>query len=393
MIALMLTACNKENDLLKDDWQDNVPGLENGIDTESGKDYTTYMGHELPESNQTLQNMMDVLHLVSMQQGEIDDEKFVAMFTSAPLRTESIFMANVVEGTKCAWYGQYDLVGISYGGTIQADDNGKIISIFSPTPGDLDIEYHMEMWGIKGFYSTYFWEYNQESNILISSYSPSGEKLIAELLYFDGTQAVMLGKIAGISNTGKMVDGSGREIITKYELHHLIFDEGGKLSIEEYAQTFMYEWLKEICDVEAQMESIMAVGSDYDAEEFALELGDSKWSEWGVLRYFDNDMRHVEYADAWDGQWNAAGGAFSDYALLSDGTGVIYYISTAEPPFEQNTYNFNWSFDPESRRLTIAYDDYGTKEVIISAYWSDTDSKKYMVWDSGTDRIVLQRVE
>lgn len=393
MIALMLTACNKENDLLKDDWQDNVPGLENGVDIESGKNYTTYMGHELPESNQTLQNMMDVLHLVSMQQGEIDDEKFVAMFTSAPLRTESIFMANVVEGTKCAWYGQYDLVGISYGGTIQADDNGKIISIFSPAPGDLDIEYHMEMWGIKGFYSTYFWEYNQDSNILISSYSPSGEKLIAELLYFDGTQAVMLGKIAGISNTGKMVDGSGREIITKYELHHLIFEEGGKLSIEEYAQTFMYEWLKEICDVEAQMESIMAVGSDYDAEEFALELADSKWSECGVLRYFDNDMRHVEYADAWNGQWNAAGGAFSDYALLGDGTGVIYYISTAEPPFEQNTYNFNWSFDPESRRLTFAYDGYGTKEVIISAYWSDTDSKKYMVWDSGTDRIVLQRVE
>lgn len=393
MIALMLTACNKERDLLKDDWQDNVPGLENGVDTESGKNYTTYMGHELPESNQTLQNMMDVLHLVSMQQGEIDDEKFVAMFTSAPLRTESIFMADVVEGTKCAWYGQYDYVGISYGGTIQADENGKIISIFSPTPSDLDIEYHMEMWGIKGFYSTYFWEYNQESNILISSYSPSGEKLIAELLYFDGTQAVMLGKIAGISNTGKMVDGSGREIITKYELHHLIFEEGGKLSIEEYAQTFMYDWLKEICDVEAQMESIMAVGSDYDAEEFALELADSKWSEWGVLRYFDNDMRHVEYADAWDGQWNAAGGAFSDYALLGDGTGVIYYISTAEPPFEQNTYNFNWSFDPESRRLTIAYDDYGTKEVIISAYWSDADSKRYMVWDSGTDRIVLQQVE
>lgn len=393
MIALMLTSCNKENDLLKDDWQDNVPGLENCINTENGKNYTTYMGHELPESNQTLQNMMDVLHLVSMQQGEIDDEKFVAMFTSAPLRTESIFMADVVEGTKCAWYGQYDLVGISYGGTIQADDNGKIISIFSPAPGDLDIEYHMEMWGIKGFYSTYYWEYNQESNILISSYSPSGEKLIAELLYFDGTQAVMLGKIAGISNTGKMVDGSGREIITKYELHHLIFEQGGKLSIEEYAQTFMYEWLKEICDVEAQMESIMAVGSDYDAEEFALELADSKWSEWGVLRYFDNDMRHVEYADAWNGQWNAQGGAFSDYALLGDGTGVIYYISTAEPPFEQNTHNFNWSFDPESRRLTIAYDDYGTKEVIISAYWSDTDSKKYMVWDSGTDRIVLQRVE
>lgn len=393
MIALMLTACNKEKDLLKDDWQDNVPGLENGVDTESGKNYTTYMGHELPESNQTLQNMMDVLHLVSMQQGEIDDEKFVAMFTSAPLRTESIFMADVVEGTKCAWYGQYDYVGISYGGTIQADDNGKIISIFSPTPSDLDIEYHMEMWGIKGFYSTYYWEYNEDSNILLSSYSEGGEKLVAELLYFDGTQAVMLGKIAGISNTGKMVDGSGREIITKYELHHLIFDEGGKLSIEEYAQTFMYEWLKEICDVEAQMESIMAVGSDYDAEEFALELADSKWSEWGVLRYFDNDMRHVEYADAWDGQWNAEGRAFSDYALLGDGTGVIYYISTAEPPFEQNTYNFNWSFDPESRRLTIAYDDYGTKEVIISAYWSDTDSKRYMVWDSGTDRIVLQRVE
>ena len=393
MIALMLTACNKENDLLKDDWQDNVPGLENGVNTESGKNYTTYMGHELPESNQTRQNMMDVLHLVSMQQGEINDEKFIAMFTSAPLRTESIFMADVVEGTKCAWYGQYDYVGISYGGTIQADDNGKLISIFSPTPSDLDIEYHMEMWGIKGFYSTYFWEYNQESNILISSYSPSGEKLIAELLYFDGTQAVMLGKIAGISNTGKMVDGSGREIITKYELHHLIFEQGGKLSIEEYAQTFMYEWLKEICDVEAQMESIMHNHGDYDVDALAQELNDSKWSECGVLRYFDNDMRHVEYADAWDGQWNAEGGAFSDYALLGDGTGLIYYISTAEPPFEQNTYNFNWSFDPESRRLTIAYNDYGTKEVIISAYWSDTDSKKYMVWDRGTDRIVLRRVE
>jgi hypothetical protein len=392
MIALMLTACNKERDLLKDDWQDNVPGLENGVDTESGKNYTTYMGHELPESNQTLQNMMDVLHLVSMQQGEIDDEKFVAMFTSAPLRTESIFMADVVEGTKCAWYGQYDYVGISYGGTIQADDNGKIISIFSPTPGDLDIEYHMEMWGIKGFYSTYFWEYNEDSNILLSSYSEGGEKLVAELLYFDGTQAVMLGKIAGISNTGKMVDGSGREIITKYELHHLIFDEGGKLSIEEYAQTFMYEWLQEICDVEAQMESIMLNHGDYDVEALAEELNDSKWRECGVLRYFDNDMSHVEYADAWNGQWNAAGGVFSDFTLNADGRGEEC-CEPMLPPFELVTEPFSWRFDTESRRLTITYDDYGTKEVIISAYWSDTDSKKYMVWDSGTDRIVLQRVE
>ena len=397
MATLSLTACNKEADDSWQDWMDHLPGLEKNQDPNTGESYTSYKGHAMPINEYSYDIMMGILNLVSTQHGDIDDTEFLRMLTSSPLSTEALFMADVCEGTKLEWYSIYDYVGLSAGGTIQANDDGTLTTIFGPNTDETDVHYHMNLEGIKGFYSTYYWEYNADSNILISSYSKSGEKMIAELLYFDGVEAVMLGKIAGISNTGTTLDSYGRECIRAYELHHLKFQEGGRLSLDGYESGFMYQDLKYVCNIEAQMESIMNTSSDYDAEILAKELGDSKWSEWGVLRYYDETMRHIEYADAWNGVWNAAGGAFSDYEFVDDGTGFKYYISTAEPPFEQYTNNINWEFDPETRVLTIDYvDENYTTSVKVSAYYERGDSTKYMVWDFDNEqheRLILKRVE
>ena len=77
MLVLALTACNQESNLNVDRWQDSVPGLEEIMDPETGERYTSYMGHPMPLQEDSHQRMMEVLNLVSTQQGEIDDELFV----------------------------------------------------------------------------------------------------------------------------------------------------------------------------------------------------------------------------------------------------------------------------------------------------------------------------
>lgn len=396
MIALTLTACNRENDLPKDDWQVNVPGLMNGVDPESGEKITTYMGHEIPLAGDARQRMMEVLNLISTQQGDIDDQLFVSMLTSSPLSTINLFKADVVEQTKLRWYGRYEIPGISLGGTIQANDNGTLTSISGPNCNETDVMHHMDLLGIKGFYATYYWEYNADSNILISSHTESGKKMTAELLYFDGSEAVMLGKIAGISNTGIALDSNGREVTTEYELHYLKFEDGGRLSLEGYEQGYIYEYLRLVCDVEMQMESIMHNHGDYDVEALAQEFNNSKWRECGVLRYYDETMRHVEDVDAWDGEWYIEGCDFTDYTLSIDGTGYTYNEPMVDP-FEPVTVNIQWTFDQATRQLVISNDDNGnTTTAKVSAYFELSDDSKFMVWDIDDNshiRIVLTKVE
>lgn len=397
LATLSLAACNNDNGENRQDWMDKVPGLEQNQDENTGKNYTSYKGHTMPINEYSYDLMMGILNLVSTQHGDIDDTEFLRMLTSSPLSTEALFMADVCEGTKLEWYSIYDYVGLSAGGTIQANDNGTITSIFYPNSYEIDVMHHMSIYDIKGFYTTYYWEYHADSNILISSHTKSGEKMIAELLYFDGTEAVMLGKIAGISNTGTSLDSYGRECIRAYELHHLKFQEGGRLSLEGYKREYVYQDLKMVSDIEAEMESLMRVGSNYDVEAFAQELSDSKWTEWGILRYFDETMSHIKYPDAWDGKWNAEGGAFSDYEFVGGGTGFAYEISTAEPPFESIAYNIDWSFDPETKALTMYYQERGiTTTATVSAYYTLGESDKFMVWDvdnSWNERIVLKKIE
>ena len=394
MLVLALTACNQGSDLNVDRWQDSVPGLEEIMDPETGERYTSYMGHPMPLQEDSHQRMMEVLNLVSTQQGEIDDELFVSMFTSSPLSTINLFKADVVGETKLEWYGRYEIPGISLGGTIQANDDGTITSIHGASHDDVEVMHHMNMLGIEGFYATYFWEYNAESNILISSYTSTGKEFVAELLFFDGVQAVMLGKIAGISYAGNAVDGSGNEVVTEYELHYLSFQEGGKISLDGYVTGDMYELLRETCDIEAQMESIMYNHSNYDVDALAEELKNSKWRECGVLHYFDETMSHLELAAAWDGEWYADGAVFTDYTFNADGVGNLYY-EPAIDPFEPITEDYSWSLDTATRTLTLDYDANGTNRVAeVVAYWA-SNSEAWMVWDieNSNQRIVLRSVE
>ena len=56
--ALSLAACNNEADSRWESWMDNVPGLENNKDPETGESYTSYMGHPMPLAEDTYNRMM-----------------------------------------------------------------------------------------------------------------------------------------------------------------------------------------------------------------------------------------------------------------------------------------------------------------------------------------------
>lgn len=391
--TLSLAACNNEADSRWESWMDNVPGLENNKDHKTGESYTSYMGHPMPLAEDTYNRMMGLLNLASTQQGAIDDKLFVEMLTSNPLMTEDIFMADVWGGENMEWYGVYDYVGVSYGGIIQANEDGTITTFYGPAEHEVEVEYHMSLIGIKGFYTTCYWEYNADSNILISSYNKTSEKMTAQLLYFDGSQAVMVGQIAGISNTATGIKGNS-DVYTEFELHLLKFGEDGKKSTEDYAMGYTYEYLRALCHVEQQLQEILLYNSDFDANAIAEELTNSMWRECGYVGYYDETHRHIEDLYTWMDKMYCEGYSISDYTFNAEGSGNQYHLSTTGPD-EHVNMTFIWKFDPETRVLTINYDEYNTDFVATIVAYMECESEKYMVLDiaNSTERLVIKKVE
>ena len=56
-VALLFSACNTELNGDWNEWMDNVPGLEQQTDPKTGKSYTSYMGHAMPESEYSKERM------------------------------------------------------------------------------------------------------------------------------------------------------------------------------------------------------------------------------------------------------------------------------------------------------------------------------------------------
>jgi hypothetical protein len=56
---------------------------------------------------------------------------------------------------------------------------------------------------------------------------------------------------------------------------------------------------------------------------------------------------------------------------------------------------FIWKFDPETRVLTINYDEYNTDFVATIVAYMECESEKYMVLDiaNSTERLVIKKVE
>lgn len=393
-VALLLLACSEKIDI--DGWQDwmnDVPDIEQIIDQSSGKRYTAYLGHAMPRSEYSRQKMEEVLYLLSTQQGEVDDTEFVEKLTTKLLRTELLFVASSVNDAKEAWWSIYDKVGFSLGGTVMAKENGTLSATFGPSHDDPDFYSYLAKQGVKGGYADYVWEYDESRHVLRTSEWKSDIIQEAELLYFDGNVAIMLGTILGISNTGMILDSSSNVVETEYELHYLVFDEGRDTFLDGYVMSYKYELLRQTYNIQFEMNSIVEAYGDYDVAALAELLDNGKWLEWGILYYNDVERTTLREAPAWSGEWYAAGGTFNDYTFSDNGTGSMSYETTV-PPFEEVVNDFVWSLNAESKTLTMYYENLnGTPEIAnIVAYWS-TEDALFMAWDYNDEdntRIVLR---
>ena len=405
VVALLFSACKTELNSDWNEWMDDVPGLEKNTDPETGESYTSYMGHAMPNSEYSRERMEEVLSLIASQKGEIDDNFFVEQLTSKLLDSEIVFKAQTKDGSKLPWFSIYDYVGISLGGIIRAEEDGTHCARYSFGCADIGFAGYLAELGYHGYYIEYEWEYNAEHNTLISRNASGTKSMVAELLYFDGEQAVMLGQVAGITDTGTCYDTNGVRLETAYELLHLKFTDGrdtfldGYIASDEYLDyRYAYEQIERLENINDEMSAVMQRYSNYDVDVFAEELCKGKWREWSKLEYNDEWTEVVE-APSWHGSWETEGDIFADYSFNADGSGWEFW-DIVDPGVEDLTYNFEWTYDKQTKTLTRTYENSNVTHLMVnvSAYWDDVEIEgkqvSMMVWDYADGhytRIVLCR--
>ena len=403
-VALLFSACNTELNGDWNEWMDNVPGLEQQTDPKTGKSYTSYMGHAMPESEYSKERMEEVLALIASQKDEIDDNFFVEQLTSNLFSSEIVFRAQVKESTKLPWFSTFDYVGITLGGTIRAEEDGTHYARYSPGCAEIGLREYLAEMGYEGYYVEYEWEYNAELNTLISRFTSGTKSMVAELLYFDGEQAVMLGQIAGITDTSTWYDTMNTRLETAYELIHLQFIDGRDTFLDGYVASdryledrYTYEQIERLKNINTEMSAVMQRYSDYNVDLLAQELCKGKWREWSQLKYNDEWTEVIE-APAWHGLWEVAGGIFGDYSFNADGSGWEFF-DIVDPGEEDLTYTFEWTYDKQTKTLTRTYENSNAKHLMVkvSAYWDDIEIEgkqvSLMAWDYDEHhtRIVLCR--
>ncbi len=179
----------------------NVPGVEAGDGENDYNEYTRYQGALIAEYG----DMVYLLELIGQQKGEIDDDLLLQRFNDSYIYAKDGYLTSeTYDRTDEEWTWAYDWVGGPILGSIALNDDGTYytrnrIGGCEPDP----FEGYLYEMGYIGYYSTKEgWSYNAETNTLTTHNQHYGLDLTAEVLYFDGEKAVMLGHIAGIASLG-----------------------------------------------------------------------------------------------------------------------------------------------------------------------------------------------
>ena len=233
-----LTACN--NPIGEYANVADVPGVEPGNGKQDYNEYTRYQGAVIAENG----DMVYLLELIGQQKGEIDDDLLLQRFSDSYIdATDGYLTASTYDSTDEEWRWAFDYVGGKILGSIALNDNGTYYtrghsSCCEPDP----FEGYLYERGIYGYYSEHNdWSYDRETNTLITHNEAFGLELRAEVLYFDGRKAVMLGHIAGIASIGwSRYNNYEGGICHRLELYLIEFPEERNEFFEHYVSSEEY---------------------------------------------------------------------------------------------------------------------------------------------------------
>lgn len=234
VVALLMGACGTISEEVK------------GIQNPTGKDIggggnthedTTFRGAKLPDMEMGGSEMKELIALIDKQQGDIDDELFEEMLTEKLFKCKNRFMKD--DDNTWTWAFMWD--GGVILGTIMPTKDGIYYDTYEPGcgyVGDSGHEY-MQKEGYKGWYTTYEWSYDADTHTLKTT-TDYDFKLEAEVLYFDGNKAVLVGHVGGTAWVGCRGNDSTLRLAFEEELYLFEFADGrdkyleGFLPKEEY---------------------------------------------------------------------------------------------------------------------------------------------------------------
>lgn len=379
--------------------------MEINDNSNDGKEYISYRGAALPkEEYGGYYEMIDVLELIAKQNGEIDDEQFEQLLKERLFKCTDRFMMDTDDyaieehGTEYYWTWAYEWVGASILGSIMCTEDGLYYEISEPgcaSVGNHAIEY-MHKQGYHGWYTTNKWSYDAETNTLKTTTGQDLNKefnLEAEVLYFDGKKAVLLGHVGGVAWYGWQGSDPELKLSFKEELYLFEFAAGRETFLEGYLPKDEYN---------AMLEAYETRYDDYEGAKMP-EKGDGYEEMMEVLNMVDSFNGRVDdhwidkfikeklipvrtiYTqrtnDAGELQWQKRDFDYIRTIMCNDaGDGYISYNTRYEEGDmeawmqKQGYYgwyeNLSWSYDTRTNTLTTTMGELTCKaEIVYSTNW------------------------
>ena len=206
--------------------------------------YDSYKGYDMPVSECYREDMEATLCLIDTQEGEVNDELFAEMLISKVMH----FTEQYLTFHAGYWTSSHEWDGGDYGGSLMMMEDGTCYDHSYPGCAFIEFDAFLHEKGYKGTYYTTLWSYDAESHTLNTIYSPDyyNISMSAELLYFDGVEAVMVGHIAGVAVVGASRTNDYKTgIIHEFELYRFEFTDGRDTFLDGFASPEEYDALKE----------------------------------------------------------------------------------------------------------------------------------------------------
>lgn len=247
LVALVYVACDRS--ILPQDDPSNPSNGDNTERNDNGdtpvEEYTEFMGFDL--SMDYREEMVELLCLIDSQEGEVNDELFVEMLTSKVMQfTEQYLTHKSNDHEKPFWTSSNEWDGGTYLGSLMMMEDGTCYDHSYEGCANIEFEQFLHERGYKGGYYTTLWSYDAENHMLNTVYTIDlynfSVAMAAEVLYFDGKEAILVGHIAGVAVVGaNKYNDYVTGICHELELYRLKFTDGrdtflnGFASPEEYA--------------------------------------------------------------------------------------------------------------------------------------------------------------
>lgn len=175
--------------------------------------YTTWRGGDVPEGDHgdrwvaACEEFQKVVDLVENNKGkEIDDEDFVEKLSTKTFYAKNRYWHLKGGPGESYWSYVYGMPGGVMTSKLYFENNGTLfeghyieywVSTYGPTVVQEMLDYFAQ-YDCVGYYTSYEWSYDAATHTLKTTVS--GLEREAEVLYYDGTTAILLGDIATLGH-------------------------------------------------------------------------------------------------------------------------------------------------------------------------------------------------